>query len=69
MADVTITIPDAQVERVRTAVTGLMALDQPATAADFRQYVSQLIRDRVLAYEQQVAADTARGAVDEVDIT
>ncbi len=70
MAQVTIDIADVHVPRVRAMLEAQLALEEgTATAQHFKVWVSSIIRDQVLIFEQQQAADQARRAVDTLDIT
>jgi hypothetical protein len=69
MAQVTINIPDAQVNRLRTVVTEQFALETPATAAEFKAWVSSLIRAEVWKHELHKATEVAKQSVAELDVT
>lgn len=62
MADITITIPDDQVQRVRDAFTEMLQLDQPATVADVRQYIIDDLKQKVRSAERRAAARAAQDA-------
>lgn len=55
MAQITITVPDATVPRIRAAFgTG----GNPATIAELQDAIKALIRDKVIAVEASAAAAT-----------
>jgi hypothetical protein len=59
MADVTIsiTIPEAKVQRVQDAVTYAQRLDSPATIADVKGVLLDKLRGYVLSAESRQAED------------
>ena len=69
MADITITIPDAQVQRVRDAFTYTLGLDQPATVADVKGYIIEDVKQLVRNAERRIAEEAAIPPADEVDLT
>lgn len=62
MADLTITIPDTAVQRVRDAFTEMLDLGQPATVEDVRQYIIADLKQKVQAAERRVAQRAAQDA-------
>ena len=69
MADVTITIPPAEEQRVRDAITIALGLDQPAVMDDLRQYIINDIKQLVRNTEKREASKTAADAIIDVPIT
>lgn len=73
MATLTITVPDGQVARVRTAIGSALNLvdgngdPRDATADEVRQYLVDTLKAQVRAEEEDAAADAARSAVTDVD--
>lgn len=68
MAQLTITIPDAQVDRVKAAFAERLDLDVADVDAEaIRQELVSLVKTIVLHYEQREAGRAAEDAVVEVD--
>ena len=57
--DITITIPDEQIPRVRAAFTFALELDEPATLADLKSYIITDLKQLVRNAEQRKAAQEA----------
>ena len=70
MASLTLTIPDAQVDRVLEAFADRVGKD-PAdvVAEDVRQELLMLVKLIVRQYEKEVAATAAEAGVSDVDVT
>lgn len=66
---ITITVPEAQVPRVRAAFTRVLGLSQPATGADIKGYIISKLKQVVRAAERGAAAEAQREAETDVDIT
>jgi len=56
---ITITIPEAAVQRVRAAYTALLGLDSPAMPNDIKSAIIQRMRRQVLQYEEEERAKQA----------
>ena len=56
---ITITIPEAAVQRVRAAYTELLRLDSPAMPNDIKTAIIQRMRRQVLQYEEEQRARQA----------
>lgn len=75
MAQLTITVPDAQVPRVQTAFGAVLDLRdgngdlRDATADEVRQYLVDKLKQIVRLHESQEATETAVAAVVDVDAT
>lgn len=69
MAQVTIDIPDAQIPRLRAVVTAQLALENPATATEFKGWVASVIRSAVWKHELLAAEQAAKQSVEELDVT
>lgn len=70
MAQITITIPDAQVDRVRTAFSPFIRKPvADITAQDVSNYLAQYIKDIVRSYEEDMAYIAARDSITDVDAT
>lgn len=57
MAQVTITIPDDKVQRVRDAFTYALDLDAQATVEDVKAYILRDLRQFVLTAERRAARE------------
>lgn len=57
MAQVTITIPDDKVQRVRDAFTYALDLDAQATVDDVKAYILRDLRQFVLTAERRAARE------------
>lgn len=68
MADLTITVPDAQVARILAALEETHGIET-ATAADVRAFLVLKLKQLVRASEQRVATKTAIDAVTDIDAT
>lgn len=55
MAQITITIPDEQVQRVRDGLTTALNLDQPATLDDAKAYLIAKLKQVVKNGERDIA--------------
>lgn len=66
MAEIKITIPDGQVDRVKTAMLGLYPRPENAELTD-NQWAKEVLRKFIIQtvqrWEQKVAMDTARDGV------
>ena len=74
MADITITIPDAQVPRVRAALTDYFRTDQldpprQAGVPEFKALVGGAVKQAVRKYERRLAEQAARDAVTDIDVS
>lgn len=68
MAQITITIPDAQIERVRTALQ-IRTGNSNMSNADLKQYFVDHLKEQVRGVEEGFAEDAARASVSDVDVT
>lgn len=59
MASLTITVPDAAVPRIRSAIAKAMGVPEPATLAQVSDYVRQHLRAVCVQVEQQERRPTA----------
>lgn len=72
MAQLTITVPDAEVSRIRAAFASPVPFGEtptPATIEEVRQAIIRYVIDRVRTYEYEEARRTALDAVVEVTPT
>lgn len=70
MADITITIPVDQEQRVQDAFTFALRLETPATIADVKQYIIADLKQFVTEAERAEAAkDHSDGALPPPDIS
>lgn len=76
MADVTITIPDAQVPRVLASIGRMLELTddvtgdpRSATGAEAKRFVADTLKGMVFSEERQDTGFTAAESVDRIDIT
>jgi hypothetical protein len=75
MADVTITIPDAQVPRVLDSIGRLTGLvdefgnPRPATGAEAKTFVAETLKGLIFKEERVDTGTAAADTVDKIDIT
>lgn len=64
MATLNVTVPDAAVSRIRSAVAKAMNVPDPATLAQVSDYVRQTLRALCVQAEQQARRPAADNAAD-----
>ncbi len=69
MPSVTINFSPAVANRVSLGLQLALHLDNPATAADIKQYIIRNLKSGILAGEQEAAEMVARENINEIDFT
>lgn len=70
MATLTITIPDAQVDRVKAAFAARQRIDvADITVQNVQDAIAGIVKDLVHRHESNAAEEAARAAVTDVDVT
>lgn len=69
MATLSITVPDAQVDRVRDAVTRALGLENQATVDEVRQFLVDYLIETVRGQERAAAEAVARAGITDIGAT